>query len=119
MKELKNNIIEQLNYLKDRWQYMSDESNECLNNRVVAMQIAINVVNNEFTKFVSSPDKTLYQQIMSEMTISQMAMQRIKEDKDFFYATDGTAFDKNSMTAFTDAARHEIDLLNQPVYRRD
>ena len=116
MDELRNNIINQLNYFKDRWSYLSDSSNDCLNSRVTAMQIAINIVNREFDK-VSSPDKTLYQQIMSEMSVNQMAMQRIKEDKDFFYTTDGTSFDKKSPTAFTDAVRHEVNLLNQPIKR--
>lgn len=50
MKELKNNIIKQLTSYKNSWQNLTDHSNECLNNRIVAMTIAINIVEKEFEK---------------------------------------------------------------------
>lgn len=50
MEELKNNIINKFTFYKNSWQQLTDDSNECLNGRIVAMQIAINIVEKEFEK---------------------------------------------------------------------
>ena len=50
MEELKNNIINQLTSYKNSWKNLTSPDNECLNNRIIAMQIAINIVEKEFEK---------------------------------------------------------------------
>lgn len=51
MEELKNNIINQLISYKNSWTNLTGPDNECLNSRITAMTIAINIVKKEFEKF--------------------------------------------------------------------
>lgn len=50
MEELKNNIIKQLTHYKDCWESHTSPTNDVLNSRIFAMQVAINIVNKEFEK---------------------------------------------------------------------
>ena len=50
MEELKKNIINRLTSYKDGWTQLTDTDNKCLNSRIIAMTIAINIVEKEFEK---------------------------------------------------------------------
>ena len=50
MEELENNIIKQLTHYQSCWRGLTNPSNDGLNSRIIAMQIAINIVKKEFEK---------------------------------------------------------------------
>ena len=58
---------------------------------------------------------TLYEKIMSEMTIENLAAMRIVEEAYCFYSSDGEVFRKRYDYCYDDALEHEIKLLNSDV----
>ena len=58
---------------------------------------------------------TLYEKIMSEMTIEKMAAMRLVEESYCFYASDGTVFRKRLDDCYEDAICHEVEILNREI----